>query len=219
MIRRSYPAPARTSEPLWNTPRPQCLRPERTRARRIERDAYGRTPFGQSCLLARRLVEAGVRVVTVNMFETVFNRTTWDCHGATPFSTLSDYAHTLLPTFDQAFAALIDDLKGRGRLETTLVVAAGEFGRAPRLNATGGRDHWPGVWSVVLAGGGVRGGQVVGSSDAHAGSPTDRPVTPQDLLATIYHSLGIDGAHYLTRSDGALYPLVEGGAAIQELFG
>ena len=146
------------------------------------RHEYGRTSFGQSCLLARRLVEAGVRVVTVNMFDTVFNRVTWDCHGAAPFSTLDDYASDLLPTFDQAFTALIDDLERRGRLETTLVVAAGEFGRTPRLNASGGRDHWPGVWSVVLAGGGVRGGQVVGASDAHATAPADRPVTPEDLL-------------------------------------
>ncbi len=104
------------------------------------------------------------------------------------------------PTFDQAFTALIDDLERRGRLETTLVVAAGEFGRTPRLNASGGRDHWPGVWSVVLAGGGVRGGQVVGASDAHAGAPADRPVTPQDLLATIYHSLGIESAQSLSRT-------------------
>jgi Protein of unknown function (DUF1501) len=181
---------------------------------------YGRTPFGQSCLLARRLVESGVQMITVNMFDTVFNRVTWDCHGAVPFSTLDDYANELMPTFDQGFTALIDDLERRGRLETTLVVAAGEFGRTPRLNASGGRDHWPGVWSVVLAGGGVRGGRVVGASDALAGAPADRPVTPCDLLATIYHSLGIDAAHQtLTRPTGDSYRLVEDGAAIQELFG
>ncbi len=182
------------------------------------RDAYGRTTFGQSCLLARRLVEAGVRLVTVNMFETVFNRVTWDCHGSSPFSTMDDYARELLPTFDQAFAALIDDLDQRGRLESTLVVAAGEFGRTPRINAAGGRDHWPGVWSVALAGGGVRGGQVVGASDDHAASPADRPVTPQNLLATIYHSLGIDSTQYLTRPDDESYPLVEDAGPIRELF-
>ena len=126
-----------------------------------------------------------MRLVTVNMFDTVFNRVTWDCHGSAPFSTLDDYRRELLPTFDQAFAALIDDLERRGRLATTLVVAAGEFGRTPRLNASGGRDHWPGVWSVVLAGGGVRGGQVVGASDGHAAAPADRPVTLPDLLATL----------------------------------
>ena len=125
------------------------------------RDEYGRTSFGQTCLLARRLVEGGVHVVTVNMFETVFNRITWDCHGRAPFSTLDDYARVLLPEFDRAFSALIDDLERRGRLDSTLVIAAGEFGRTPRINSAGGRDHWPGVWSIALAGGGVRGGQVL----------------------------------------------------------
>ena len=168
--------------------------------------------------MARRLVETGVRVVTVNMFDTVFNRVTWDCHGAVPFSTLNDYGRELLPTFDQAFTALIDDLDQRGRLGTTLVVAAGEFGRTPRLNASGGRDHWPGVWSVVLAGGGVRGGQVVGASDVHAAAPTDHPLTPRDLLATIYYSLGIEVRQSLNRPDGESYPLVEDGAVIQDLF-
>jgi hypothetical protein len=182
------------------------------------RDAYGSTTFAQSCLLARRLVEGGVRVVTVNMFETVFNRVTWDCHGSAPFSTIDDYARELLPIFDRAFAALIDDLEQRGRLESTLVVAAGEFGRTPRLNAADGRDHWPGVWSIALAGGGVRGGQVVGASDEHAGSPADRPVTPQNLLATIYHSMGIDGTQYLTRPGDESYPLVEDSSPIRELF-
>jgi uncharacterized protein (DUF1501 family) len=179
---------------------------------------YGGTAFGRSCLLARRLVEAGVRLVTVNMFETVFNRVSWDCHGAGPFSTLDDYSREILPAFDRAFTGLIDDLERLGRLETTLVVAAGEFGRTPRLNATGGRDHWPGAWSVVLAGGGVRGGQVVGASDAHASAPIDRPVTLQDLCATMYHSLGIDGATRLARPGGDTYPLVEDGAVIRELF-
>ena len=116
---------------------PLCLAPQNelairglpaaeTRRTRVD---YGPTAFGKSCLLARRLVETGVRVVTVNMFDTVFNRVTWDCHGAAPFSTLDDYARELLPTFDRAFAALIDDLEAGGRLESTLVVAAGEFGR------------------------------------------------------------------------------------------
>jgi uncharacterized protein (DUF1501 family) len=182
------------------------------------RNAYGRTTFGQSCLLARRLVEAGVRLVTVNMFETVFNRVTWDCHGSSPFSTMDDYARELLPTFDQAFASLIDDLDQRGRLESTLVVAAGEFGRTPRINAAGGRDHWPGVWSVALAGGGVQGGQVVGASDEHAAAPADRPVTPQNLLATIYHSLGIESTQHLARPDNESYPLVEDAGPVHELF-
>ncbi len=184
-----------------------------------DRDAYGRTTFGQNCLLARRLVESGVRVVTVNMFETVFNRVTWDCHGSAPFSTLGDYASDLLPTFDRAFAALLDDLEHSGRLDSTLVVAAGEFGRTPRINANGGRDHWPDVWSVALAGGGVRGGQVIGASDAHAAAPAERPVTLPEILATIYHSLGIDASRYLTGSDGESRPILENARPIRELFG
>jgi hypothetical protein len=182
------------------------------------REAYGPTAFGRSCLLARRLIESGVRAVTVNMFDTVFDRVTWDCHGAAPFSTLNDYARELLPCFDQAFTALIDDLERRGRLETTLVVAAGEFGRTPWLNASGGRDHWPGVWSVVLAGGGVRGGQVIGASDARAAAPQDRPVKPADLLATIYYALGISPCRTLRSPDGARKPLVDDGHPIKELF-
>lgn len=161
------------------------------------REAYGSNSFGQSCLLARRLVESGVRMVTVNMFETVFNRVTWDCHGSRPFSTLDDYARELLPTLDAALSALLLDLESRGLLESTLVVATGEFGRTPRLNAAGGRDHWPGVWSALLAGGGTRRGHVVGASDAHAAEPADRPVSPAELVATMYHSVGIDPAGVL----------------------
>ena len=182
------------------------------------REEYGQTSFGQSCLLARRLVEAGVRYVTVNMFDTVFNRVGWDCHGAAPFSTFGDYSSTVLPSFDQTFSALIDDLHRRGRLETTLVIAAGEFGRSPRLNASGGRDHWPGVWSVVLAGGGVKGGQVWGASDAHATVPADRPVTLEDLAATIYHSLGIGENESITAPDGKSLPLLDNGTPLRELF-
>jgi hypothetical protein len=185
--------------------------------RRI-RDAYGPTAFGQRCMLARRLVEAGVRVVTVNMFDTVFGRVSWDGHGASPFSTFDDYARELLPDFDRAFGALLDDLEHTGRLDSTLVVAAGEFGRSPRINAAGGRDHWPGVWTVALAGGGIRGGQAVGSSDAHAAAPADRPVSLPDLLATIYASLGIDHRASIKTADGRSMPLIEDGEPIRELF-
>ncbi len=181
------------------------------------RDDYGRTSFGQSCLLARRLVEQGTRVATVNMFDTVFNGLSWDCHGAAPFSTLGDYARVLLPDFDRAFSALIDDLDCRGRLDSTLVVAAGEFGRTPRLNAAAGRDHWPGAWSVALAGGGIRGGQALGASDAHAAYPADRPVTPQELLATIDRFLGIDRARDLECPDGQSVALVPHAEPIWEL--
>jgi uncharacterized protein (DUF1501 family) len=186
--------------------------------REAVRDAYGRNRFGQSCLLARRLVEAGARVVTVNMFETVFNRVSWDCHGARPFSTLDDYRRELLPALDAALSALIDDLELTGRLDSTLVVAAGEFGRTPRINSAGGRDHWPGVWSAALAGGGVRGGQVIGASDAHAAAPADRPVTPPELLATIYQSLGIDQSAPLALADGTQTLIAEGVSPIAEAF-
>ncbi len=182
------------------------------------REAYGRGSFGQSCLLARRLVEAGVRVVTVNMFDTVFNRVSWDCHGARPFSTLDDYRRELLPAFDTAFSALIDDLERTGRLDSTLVVATGEFGRTPRVNAAGGRDHWPCVWSAAMAGGGVRGGQVIGASDAHAAEPADRPVRPTELLATIYGSLGIDPSSSLTLADGSEQIVCAGATAVEEAF-
>ena len=163
--------------------------------------AYGPSRFGRSCLLARRLVESGVRVVTVNMFDTVFDEVTWDCHGSRPFSTLDDYRRRLLPTFDRAFSALLDDLGARGLLDATMVAAVGEFGRTPKLNAAGGRDHWPGVWSVALAGGGVRGGQVIGASDDCGSAPIDRPVAPQELLATMYHALDLDPSRLPDRSE------------------
>jgi uncharacterized protein (DUF1501 family) len=156
------------------------------------RATYGQSTLGQSCLLARRLVESGVRVVVVNMAETVFDRPSWDAHGSKPFSTFDDYARTLLPSFDRAFSTLVDDLESRGLLASTLVVATGEFGRSPRINASGGRDHWPGVWSALMAGGGMAGGQVIGSSDRNAAEPSDRPVMVPELFATMAHALGLD---------------------------
>ncbi len=148
------------------------------------RDRYGRSPFGQGLLLARRLVEAGVRLVTVNWAR---DDAFWDTH-ANNFRQLKD---SLLPPFDRAFAALLEDLDQRGLLDETLVVCLGEFGRTPTINRQAGRDHWAACNSVVLAGGGVRGGQVYGSSDRQAAYPATNPVTPQDLAATIYHALGI----------------------------
>ena len=182
------------------------------------RNAYGRNPFGQSCLLARRLVEAGSRLVAVNMVPTVFHQVSWDCHGARPFSTLDDYRRALLPTLDAAFSTLLDDLDRLGRLDSTLVVAAGEFGRTPRINASGGRDHWPGVWSVALAGGGTRGGQVIGSSDATASAPSDRPVPLTSLHATIVRGLGLDPSGSIELADGSRLPLSHG-ATVEEAFG
>jgi hypothetical protein len=182
------------------------------------RRRYGWDTFSQSCLLARRLVERGVRVVTVNMFETVFNKVTWDCHGSAPFSTLGDYRRELLPSLDRAVSALLDDLRDRRLLDSTLVVATGEFGRTPRLNTSGGRDHWPGVWSALVAGGGVRGGQVVGASDNQAAAPARCPVRPQELLATMYQHLGLAPDRDVPMTSGAHHPLVEDASPIAELF-
>ncbi len=164
-----------------------------TRESESVRSRYGPHEFGRSCLQARRLIEAGTRCVTINMFDTVFDRPTWDCHadGGSLAASLHDYRQTVCPMFDQAYAALLDDLAGRGLLASTLVVAMGEFGRTPHLNARGGRDHWPGVWSILFAGGGIRGGQIIGSSDALGGEPRDRPVSPAEVAATIYHACGI----------------------------
>lgn len=182
------------------------------------RAAYGPTRFGQHCWMARRLVESGTRVVVVNMFESVFNQASWDCHGTGAFSTLDDYAAEVLPTLDQAFSALLDDLRQRGLLDSTLVVATGEFGRTPRINAAGGRDHWPGVWSAVLAGGGTQGGQVIGASDRLGSSPADRPVRPEELVATMYRGLGIDAGRAVDLGRGEALALVPGAEPIAEAF-
>jgi uncharacterized protein (DUF1501 family) len=183
------------------------------------RERYGRNHFGQSCLLARRLVEAGVRLVTVNMFESVFDNLTWDCHadGGSLSTTLDDYRRTLCPMFDAAYSALLCDLHERGRLGNTLVLAMGEFGRTPELNPRGGRDHWPGCWTVLFSGAGTRGGQVIGSSDATGSEPRDRPVTPAEVAATVYQALGLDPATRLQGPEGQSLPLADA-AAVGELF-
>ena len=165
------------------------------------RDRYGRTMVGQSLLMARRLVEAGVSLVTVNWEdETKISgtNTCWDTHE----NNFSKLKNLLCPIFDHAYPAFLQDLDERGLLETTLVVAVGEFGRTPHVgqfsqsNNTkkSGRDHWPSVFTALLAGGGVRGGQVFGESDRHAGFVRDNPVSPADLTATIFHHLGVDPA-------------------------
>jgi hypothetical protein len=183
------------------------------------RQRYGSHTFGQSCLLARRLIEHGTRLVTVNMFDTVFGALSWDCHadgGSLP-TTLDDYRNTLCPMFDQTYTALLEDLSQRGMFENTLVVAMGEFGRTPQLNPRGGRDHWPGCWTILLTGGGIRGGQIIGASDSAGSEPLDRPVTPPEVAATIYRALGVDLRTQLPGPDGRLIPLVEA-APINELF-
>jgi hypothetical protein len=195
--------------------------PEAKRAFDLEQETpqararYGPRTFGQSCLLARRLVERGVPFVSVQ-------NTGWDTHEGLVLQLKEGYAGAqigvgLIPTFDQAFAALVGDLSERGLLDTTLVIAMGEFGRTPKLNAAGGRDHWPRVFSVVLAGGGVAGGQVIGASDRHGESPADRPVTPSDLARTIYTLLGVDLDRELHTSDGRPVHINQGGQVIQEL--
>lgn len=184
------------------------------------RDSYGRSTFGQSCLLARRLVENGVRFVTLNQFDTIFNTHTWDCHGYPDLPTrVNDVKERVAAPFDQAVAALIDDLCARGMWEDTLVCCFGEFGRTPHLTPTGGRDHHTGVWSVMLGGGGLRGGQVIGASDAHGAEPADRPVSPAMLAATVYQALGISPATEIPGPEGRPVRLVSAGAApIRELF-
>ena len=183
------------------------------------RDRYGRTRFGQCCLLSRRLIEAGVRFVTVNTFLTVFNEITWDIHGSSPFTSISGMKEIVAPMYDQAYSALIEDLSRRGMLDNTLVCNLAEFGRTPRINPAGGRDHWPACWTVYFAGGGVKGGRVVGRSDDIGGYPAERPVTPAEVVATIYESLGVDLDTTLPGPQGRPFGVVDPGTkAIKELF-
>jgi Protein of unknown function (DUF1501) len=183
------------------------------------RDKYGRTRFGQSCLLARRLIESGVRFVTVNMFETVFDEITWDIHGSRPFTDIAEMARLVAPNFDRAYSALLEDLEDRGLLASTIVTAMGEFGRTPKINPAGGRDHHPGVWTILMGGGPIRGGRIVGESDELGYRPKSRPVTPGEVAATIYRGLGLDPHHELPGPQGRPLPLVEYGVQpINELF-
>lgn len=182
-----------------------------TRETDTARERYGRNRFGQSCLLGRRLIEAGVRFVTINMFETVFNELTWDIHGSKPFSPISCYRDLVGPMYDNAFSSLLEDLQQRGLLQNTLVVAMGEFGRTPKINPAGGRDHWPQCWTIMMAGGGIKGGQVVGASDQYGAYPKDRPITPAQVAATVYKALGIDLALELPGPQGRPIRLVDHG--------
>ena len=179
------------------------------------RGRYGPRTVGQSCLLARRLVERGVPFVTVL-------NTGWDTHNNLVLQLRDGYSGAkvgvgLIPTLDLAFAALVDDLHERGLLDETLVVMMGEFGRTPKLNTAGGRDHWPRVFSVVMAGGGIKGGQVIGSSDRVGESPRDDAVTPADLACTIYTLLGISPKHELQTADGRPVSVNQGGSVIGKL--
>lgn len=169
------------------------------------RDAYGRTGVGQGLLLARRLIEAGVRLATV-------------FHGGYDTHVENEkYTKPLLTDFDQAFPVLLDDLSQRGMLETTLVLVIGDFGRTPKINFSGGRDHWPRAFSVALAGAGIRGGRVIGKTDRTASEPADRPVTIEDLGATVYKALRIDaGKEY--HANGRPVKINKDGKPVHELF-
>ncbi len=169
------------------------------------RDRYGRHTLGQSFLLARKLVEADVRFI--NVHDKVYNGqlANWDSH-----ENLFPRHAELLPPFDQGFSALIEDLQERGLLESTLVVVTGEFGRTPRVNVNGGRDHWPDCYSVVLAGGGATGGSTYGESDRTGAYPIAQAATPADLLATILWRFGLDWQHEIRDPLGRPLPLTEG---------
>jgi hypothetical protein len=185
------------------------------------RDRYGRNTFGQSCLLARRLVENGSRFVTVNHFDTVFNVTCWDMHanGTSLDNTYLDYERHLCPQFDQAFTALIEDLEERGLLEDTVVAVLSEFGRTPKLNNRGGRDHYPPAWTNFFVGGGVKGGQVIGSTDKIGAAPHDRPVLPPEVVASVYTAMGIDLETTMMPGPGSRPVRFIEADPIKELFG
>jgi hypothetical protein len=171
------------------------------------RNSYGRHNFGQSLLLSRRLVEAGVRFSTVSLGG-------WDNHSNI-FHSLGD-GH--LPMFDNSFATFIADMSQRGLLDRTLIVVMGEFGRTPIINRDGGRDHYSRVFSLLLAGGGIKGGTVVGASDSRGLEPATDPVKPEDLAATIYHALGIDYTQSIASPEGVRITLARGGSHIRKAF-
>ncbi len=177
------------------------------------REAYGRNIYGQSVLLARRLIEAGTRLACISWAPDA--NATWDTHGGN-FPKLKN---TLLPQLDAAVASLLEDLEDRGLLDRTLVAVMGEFGRSPRVNGAAGRDHWNFCYSLMLAGGGIKGGAIHGASDRIGGRPSQSPVTPADVVATIYHCLGIPADLELHDRLRRPYQLVPWGNPIGELLG
>ena len=176
------------------------------------REAYGRNVYGQSALLARRLIEAGTRVVSIAWAPDA--NATWDTHGGN-FTRLKG---ELLPQLDMAVASLLDDLVSRGMLERTLVVIMGEFGRSPKINVAAGRDHWNFCYGLMLAGGGIKPGFVYGASDSTGGYPADKPVVPAEIVATIYEALGISHTHEFRDSLNRPFVLVPWGDPLQEMF-
>lgn len=172
------------------------------------RDRYGRTRFGQSVLLARRMVEAGVPLIQVNWtrLANAPNNGHWDTHAQNAVA----LRNHLMPVMDQTYSALLEDLAERELLDETLIVWTGEFGRTPKINANGGRDHWGNVYSVAMAGGGVKGGQVFGKSDRHGGEPIEGKVSPADISATIFHSLGLAPQREIHDQTGRPLPISRG---------
>ena len=175
------------------------------------RDAYGRSRFGQGCLLARRLVERGVPFVEVTLDASAAG--SWDSH-LNNFRTVSGMCEML----DPAWSTLLTDLRDRGLLDSTLVIWMGEFGRTPTINPNSGRDHFPDAWSVALAGAKVAGGQVIGSTSAGGQEVEERPVSSADLFATVFESMGIDSASENQMGDRPI-PIVDGGSPVKELLG
>jgi uncharacterized protein (DUF1501 family) len=172
----------------------------------VLRDKYGRHQYGQSALLARRLVQAGTRCVTVNTGY-------WDHHNE-----IEKGLEEHLPPLDRAIWALVEDLEQRGMLDNVVIYCAGEFGRTPRINGHAGRDHWSDCFTVMLAGGGIQGGRIVGASEKFGGGVRERLTTPLDVLATIYQALGISLDTHYDDSTGRPVNIVDGGKPIHELF-
>jgi hypothetical protein len=213
----------------WDRARQQAFDLLRTassrRAFELEREsatlrtAYGEHKFGQSVLLARRLVEAGTRLVQINWPREgkaeVAGSPLWDTHA----QNASRVRDVLCPQFDRTFATLLEDLSNRGLLDETLVIAMGEFGRSPKINAAGGRDHWGSCFSLALAGGGVRAGQVIGASDRIGGYPVTRPIRPRDLAATVFHLLGVSPSAEFLDPLGRPRTVTDGGTPIREIVG
>jgi hypothetical protein len=190
------------------------------------RDRYGRNEYGEAFLMSRRLIEAGVRLVTLTWYYICPNgnvANVWDNHGGTAsLGRLTGYqmlkANYCLPPLDQGYSALLEDLSQRGTLDETLVVMLGEFGRTPKINKAQGRDHWGACQSVVLAGGGIQGGQVYGASDRIAAYPKNNPVKPEDVISTMYHAFGLPPETVIHNQSNRPYRLSEG-KPLYSLFG
>jgi uncharacterized protein (DUF1501 family) len=179
------------------------------------RESYGMTVFGQAALTARRLVEAGSKFVSVFWDEFGLAGSGWDTH----WEHYPRMRNELCPGFDRAIYGLIEDLDQRGMLDETLVLVMSEHGRTPRINSSngGGRDHWSQAYTCLFAGGGVARGRVVGRTDRHGGTVTERPVSPKDVLATVYHLLGIDPDTMLIDRAGRPLPLVSDGQVVTDM--